>query len=109
MNVTTGADTGATFALEDEDHTLANALRFLLNKKWVLNQSLWRMTRMPIIHAQCVQRIQPLRKGFYYAVLMYHLWATAYLTPQRRLSTYGFRRRVSAHCVYRDTVWPGSA
>ena len=33
MAVATGADTGATFALEDEDHTLANALRFLLNKK----------------------------------------------------------------------------
>ncbi|CAL5218993.1 g748 [Coccomyxa viridis] len=32
MTVATGADTGATFALEDEDHTLANALRFLLNK-----------------------------------------------------------------------------
>jgi DNA-directed RNA polymerase subunit L len=27
------AATGTTFALEDEDHTLANALRFLLNKK----------------------------------------------------------------------------
>ena len=25
---------GATFALEKEDHTLANALRFFLNKKW---------------------------------------------------------------------------
>lgn len=24
----------ATFALEDEDHTLANALRFMLNKKY---------------------------------------------------------------------------
>lgn len=24
---------GATFALENEDHTLANALRFFLNKK----------------------------------------------------------------------------
>ena len=35
MDVPTGADTGRTFALEDEDHTLANALRFLLNKKWV--------------------------------------------------------------------------
>ena len=23
-----------TFVLEDEDHTLANALRFFLNKKW---------------------------------------------------------------------------
>lgn len=33
MDVPTGADTGRTFALEDEDHTLANALRFLLNKK----------------------------------------------------------------------------
>ena len=33
MAVTTGADTGRTFALEDEDHTVANALRFLLNKK----------------------------------------------------------------------------
>ena len=33
MTVATGADTGATFALEDEDHTLANALRFLLNRK----------------------------------------------------------------------------
>ncbi|CAK0748214.1 hypothetical protein CVIRNUC_001822 [Coccomyxa viridis] len=32
MTVATGADTGATFALEDEDHTLANALRFLLNR-----------------------------------------------------------------------------
>lgn len=31
--VATGADTGVTFALEDEDHTLANSLRFLLNKK----------------------------------------------------------------------------
>lgn len=30
--VATGADTGVTFALEDEDHTLANSLRFLLNK-----------------------------------------------------------------------------
>lgn len=26
-------DNGVTFALEDEDHTLANALRFFLNKK----------------------------------------------------------------------------
>lgn len=25
--------TGTTFAIEDEDHTLANALRFFLNKK----------------------------------------------------------------------------
>lgn len=33
MTVATGADTGVTFALEDEDHTLANSLRFLLNKK----------------------------------------------------------------------------
>ena len=33
MAVTTGADSGATFSLEEEDHTLANALRFLLNKK----------------------------------------------------------------------------
>ncbi|KAK9909521.1 hypothetical protein WJX75_003568 [Coccomyxa subellipsoidea] len=32
MTVATGADTGVTFALEDEDHTLANSLRFLLNK-----------------------------------------------------------------------------
>ncbi len=28
-----GAETAATFAIEDEDHTLANALRFMLNKK----------------------------------------------------------------------------
>lgn len=28
-----GAETAATFALEGEDHTLANALRFHLNKK----------------------------------------------------------------------------
>jgi hypothetical protein len=27
--------TGTTFAIEDEDHTLANSLRFFLNKKWV--------------------------------------------------------------------------
>lgn len=26
--------TGVTFQLADEDHTLANALRFLLNKKY---------------------------------------------------------------------------
>lgn len=26
-------DTGNTFQLEDEDHTLANSLRFMLNKK----------------------------------------------------------------------------
>lgn len=35
MAVTTGADSGATFSLEEEDHTLANSLRFLLNKKCV--------------------------------------------------------------------------
>jgi DNA-directed RNA polymerase subunit L len=35
MAVATGADTGATFALENEDHTLANALRYLLNMKFV--------------------------------------------------------------------------
>ena len=28
-----GAETAATFAIEGEDHTLANALRFHLNKK----------------------------------------------------------------------------
>ena len=33
MAGTSGADTGATFALEDEGHTLANALRFMLNQK----------------------------------------------------------------------------
>ncbi|EIE22071.1 RBP11-like subunits of RNA polymerase [Coccomyxa subellipsoidea C-169] len=32
MTVATGADTGVTFALEDEDHTLANSLRHLLNR-----------------------------------------------------------------------------
>lgn len=25
----------ATFSIEEEDHTLANSLRFFLNKKWV--------------------------------------------------------------------------
>lgn len=29
----TDSENGVTFALEDEDHTLANALRFFLNKK----------------------------------------------------------------------------
>jgi DNA-directed RNA polymerase subunit L len=29
---------GATFAVEDEDHTLANSLRLFLNKKWVEEQ-----------------------------------------------------------------------
>ena len=33
MTEPSSADTGVTFALEDEDHTLANALRFMLNKK----------------------------------------------------------------------------
>ncbi len=36
MTVATGADTGVTFALEDEDHTLANSLRYLLNRKYEL-------------------------------------------------------------------------
>ena len=44
--VATGADTGVTFALEDEDHTLANSLRFLLNKKCVH----WRKTRVSLMH-----------------------------------------------------------
>ena len=26
---------GTTFAIENEDHTLANSLRFFLNKRWV--------------------------------------------------------------------------
>lgn len=30
---------GATFALENEDHTLANALRYFLNKKWACRYS----------------------------------------------------------------------
>ncbi len=34
------AETGATFAVEDEDHTLANALRFMLNKKCAAAQCL---------------------------------------------------------------------
>jgi hypothetical protein len=29
------AESDATFAIEDEDHTLANAVRFMLNKKLV--------------------------------------------------------------------------
>jgi DNA-directed RNA polymerase subunit L len=29
----TDIDTGNTFQLHDEDHTLANALRYMLNKK----------------------------------------------------------------------------
>lgn len=28
-----------TFSIEDEDHTLANSLRFFLNKKWVQESS----------------------------------------------------------------------
>jgi len=31
--VPSGAEAAATFAIEGEDHTLANALRFHLNKK----------------------------------------------------------------------------
>jgi DNA-directed RNA polymerase subunit L len=33
MDDASASDSGVTFALEDEDHTLANALRFMLNKK----------------------------------------------------------------------------
>lgn len=33
MDDASNSDFGITFALEDEDHTLANALRFMLNKK----------------------------------------------------------------------------
>lgn len=33
MSESVAASTGQTFALEHEDHTLANALRFMLNKK----------------------------------------------------------------------------
>jgi hypothetical protein len=32
-SVASGAEAAATFAIEGEDHTLANALRFHLNKK----------------------------------------------------------------------------
>jgi len=37
------SENGVTFALEDEDHTLANALRFMLNKKWVFLASCYYM------------------------------------------------------------------
>ncbi len=30
--------TGTTYSIEDEDHTLANALRFFLNKKYVWSE-----------------------------------------------------------------------
>ncbi len=33
MAASSGADSAATFAIEDEDSTLANALTFMLNKK----------------------------------------------------------------------------
>ncbi len=33
MGEANGSENGVTFALEGEDHTLANALRFMLNKK----------------------------------------------------------------------------
>ena len=33
MNDSEASQSGLTFTLDDEDHTLANALRFMLNKK----------------------------------------------------------------------------
>ena len=32
----TGDESFQTFVLNDEDHTLGNALKYILNKKWVI-------------------------------------------------------------------------